>query len=826
MILILILLILIKSVFNSNDCDLILEKQILTIKNKFQSFSELNFTKCNDTFIDNEFIIFPKKKLLLDNSLDFKQISLYSKRMPLFVILKNIKGFDLESNPFETLRLIDSKTNKTKKLYYFILQDTFFNFYYRNKLVNNEMCNKNLLKPYQYNFFTSILGLDAATPDVIYQENICPLIFSKSKIDYLLLSSTNSLFIKNSLTFSNISDDLAKYINSIIFDLDLRLYHIDLNEKLLNKHVFNKLVRLTLNGVIHSIDDDLFKSFDYLKLLRLKMENIQNIFHKKNKWLQYLNNKVYVNDLSIKYNFQKTFGLIIEQTHFNHSYYNFPDEDFCYFKDFPHNKLVMPVLKPFELKQLNNVRSCTKYFLTQYSSKYEYEIVFAMRSINQNGYIDAYYYKDLDEYISVKKHDKCNDFFKNKIANCKIEKLDRNLDFHFYIFDWNILVKYNQIIFSIILNPLFGLICFGLNILTIMILTNKYINDKQNMYSDLKMNSTFMLLFNFISMFKPLYVCINKSNWNDANLFIDFCLIQGFVFGIGRYLHIIFIKFFCNSFKTSSNIYYLLFTIYRYCQTTDSKNKHLNKIIKISFIKKASTIILISLIVNLYSYFQYSNSSLSVTSMKLRYYFSNHNRYLNITELSKLNDLNDYNQDLNDSALLILKIFNIIKIVFSDFFLSILIFVFDILLFIFVKKNMDKKRDITALILTSNSKNFKKFRNIKNTKARLSSMILLNGFNLLVFRTPSLVLNLYGFIYRYDNVNNKHLPNLYAYNICRTQHFCNLLTEIAFFLYLISIIFQFFIFLKLDKNFKYSFNDIFSRKNSNIIRRNITRRIN
>ena len=106
MILILILLILIKSVFNSNDCDLILEKQILTIKNKFQSFSELNFTKCNDTFIDNEFIIFPKKKLLLDNSLDFKQISLYSKRMPLFVILKNIKGFDLESNPFETLPMV------------------------------------------------------------------------------------------------------------------------------------------------------------------------------------------------------------------------------------------------------------------------------------------------------------------------------------------------------------------------------------------------------------------------------------------------------------------------------------------------------------------------------------------------------------------------------------------------------------------------------------------------------------------------------------------------------------------------------------------------
>jgi hypothetical protein len=333
-------------------------------------------------------------------------------------MFRNLKGFDLESNPFKTLKFIDSRTNKTSSSFFFILQDTFFDFYFRNELVTREICNKNLIEKLknQVNFFTWIYGLDAASPDVIYHENICPLVFAKSRINYLLLSSTNSLFVKNSLTFSNVSDDLAMYINPVIFDLDLRLYHIDLNEKLLNKHVFKNLVRFTLNGIIHSIDDDLFKSFDYLKLLQIKMENIQNIFHKKNKWLQYLNNKVYVNDLSIKYNFQRIFGLIIEQTHFNHSYYNFPDEDFCYFKDFPHNKLVMPVLKPFELKQLNSVRSCTKYFLTQYSSKYEYEIVFAMRSVHQNGYVDAYYYKDLSEYFFIHKHEKCNDFFKKKLV--------------------------------------------------------------------------------------------------------------------------------------------------------------------------------------------------------------------------------------------------------------------------------------------------------------------------------------------------------------------------------------------------------------------------
>ena len=62
-----------------------------------------------------------------------------------------------------------------------------------------------------------------------------------------------------------------------------------------------------------------------------------------------------------------------------------------------------------------------------------------------------------------------------------------------------------------------------------------------------------------------------------------------------------------------------------------------------------------------------------------------------------INDLDDYIQDLNDSDLLLLKIFSIIKIIFSDFFFMIITFTFDILLFIFVKKNMIKKNTINLV---------------------------------------------------------------------------------------------------------------------------------
>ena len=114
MILILILLILIqdKAVLNLKSCNLNLHNAYLQIVENIQNFSELNFTNCNNKLIKNVLIIFPKKKLLLDNSLNFKQISLYSKQLPLFVMFRNLKGFDLESNPFKTLTFIDSRTNK------------------------------------------------------------------------------------------------------------------------------------------------------------------------------------------------------------------------------------------------------------------------------------------------------------------------------------------------------------------------------------------------------------------------------------------------------------------------------------------------------------------------------------------------------------------------------------------------------------------------------------------------------------------------------------------------------------------------------------------
>ena len=80
-------------------------------------------------------------------------------------------------------------------------------------------------------------------------------------------------------------NDLAASMNSLIYVVDLRLYNFDLNQNLLYKVVFKNLFWLFLNGIIHSIDGNIFKSFNNLKILELKVENTRKFFQKNNKWL-------------------------------------------------------------------------------------------------------------------------------------------------------------------------------------------------------------------------------------------------------------------------------------------------------------------------------------------------------------------------------------------------------------------------------------------------------------------------------------------------------------------------------------------------------------
>ena len=59
-----------------------------------------------------------------------------------------------------------------------------------------------------------------------------------------------------------------------------------------------------------------------------------------------------------------------------------------------------------------------------------------------------------------------------------------------------------------------------------------------------------------------------------------------------------------------------------------------------------------------------------------------------------------------------------------------------------------------------------------------------------------------------DKENKTHLPNIPAYIVCRAFKICSNFYEISYFFYLLSLLFQFLIFFKFDKNFNIGYNDI------------------
>jgi hypothetical protein len=502
----------------SNKCCLPKDKEnnmIVTLKD-FDDFNELKFRKCGQYDLEILEMIPNNKRLILDNTLNFSGLNLVSEHPK--IEFKNLNGIDIATDPFE-------KILKSKGVFFPLslkLDYSNLNFYFKTKLIDK--CHQDFFS-FDKNLFSKIQILDFGKPNLIYVQNVCPLVFYRANIKSLRVSSTNSFFAKNTFTYINYNS--TKSIKARISELNLALYHIDLDSKLLNKHVFNLTHVIVLNGIIKSIENDLFKNFNYLKILYIKIQNLNNLFKKRNKWIQYLNYNIKTinpdeSDFIQLNSEDQLFWLVFEQTHPNLTKYTFPDQDFCYFYDFPHHKAIMPIFIP------NRFYSCTYFFLTQYSDKYY------AKYLNKTFYefqYQTYYYNDerniynRDFKFEAYLNKKCGNFIKFKSAICasisaqEKTELGRNKsESYFYLFDWQILIKYNQIIFAVILNPSISLICLILNILMVKICSNKELD---KIYVYLKLNSCFVILYLLASFFKLFFVCYFLIKQNMLNFFLN-----------------------------------------------------------------------------------------------------------------------------------------------------------------------------------------------------------------------------------------------------------------------------------------------------------------
>ena len=212
-----------------------------------------------------------------------------------------------------------------------------------------------------------------------YKTSLCPLLFKNSRIYYLTaFVMMNTFYKKNVLKFSDDFDEKREDLNSHIYIFIIEnAYNIDLDSSFLNKHVFAKTTNIRIKNQLNSIQTDLFKSFYNLFEIRFSY-HIKKLIHKQGiKWITFINSHLNVNlsDLTNNY-FQLSVLLSIRFSKLLYSdeqtiSYMFPNEDFCLYKDFPFNQLVILAHLNFKIEYSDdffdkNINTCTYLWLIRY----------------------------------------------------------------------------------------------------------------------------------------------------------------------------------------------------------------------------------------------------------------------------------------------------------------------------------------------------------------------------------------------------------------------------------------------------------------------------
>jgi len=531
---------------------------------------------------------------------------------------------------------------------------------------------------------------------------------------------------------------------------------------------------------------------------------VKQIFATNNKWLEYLNFNLNPIDLDASSQdlaeyLKKSIFLIIFQTFPKLTFYDYPNEDFCLFSKFPHNKLVFPQLRPSN-PNLNKECSCTEFYLIQYSYIIQSRFDYYTNQITSSYQLFLYY---LDE-IRDSKFSKCiqnekelNDFilkcnFKQRLDKCDIQNISRNNkeSIYFETFDWIEVRKISSLIFSVYLNTLMSLILIIFNILTILIIKSKTVlKEKNPIYKFLLINTVLSTIYITIVIFKVLGICID-SNFYCSSL-------SETKFNI--YYKTVFILFIGESIKTAFNFSYLSFSLSRYIKVTSTK---LSFLLKFDNLKKRYYLLislLIAIFMNLFYFFEYNyNLARPITTYTSLGSFESFYKYSNPSD--------EFIEHFSKLQYYVINIFFYIKVIFSDLFYIVLNLIIDLKLLTFIKiQNTKRIRNLAQVVNTNNNNNSNQADSNTN---RLTSMIILNGLNCFILRFPSAFANFYGFIFRYDKTDKIFKPNISGYIVCRGFKICPSLQEILFFFYLISLFLQFLIFLKFDKIFHKGFNEI------------------
>lgn len=759
------------------------------------SFSQLNTTGCLSSdpyfrlWFDSKYLsLYVSQPLILDKTLPLGElinitigdIKISHESMNGIVQFTGIKGFDLN--------LLTSYT-----LIPYVEFDFFkinFALYNNGQILDMSCQNEDWLKQ-SSNVLNLFGGKPVKLADLSSVSNICPTVFHLVEYNHLNIQgkmlqfdATNYSFLKEVRT--NITTVILRYH-----------YNLELSNKTIHPNVFGNITQLIIDiSSIRTIQTNLFKPFDQLRLISLHIINLRYFFHmNKIDWLCYYNARPDNN---------KYFGLLTEeaaihisQNHatlqirnnlndqslypvkfFPYLEYKYPNEDFCLFASFPHENIIIPSLDSANTTEC----TCTLQWILKYIPYY-------------NALLDW------DQYITYTNTYLCNVTCKiNSYMNsCNTTTTSYNSSYEPRYFD---LYNLRNLVLDMqsILLDIFGPITAALAILTNLgtMITIHYAPVKKKtfrnetvcdglLYRYMFWNAVVNLVYSSIYFFFYLIKCNPKAS-NQYGLVDDTCFIEQ-----------IYINVIGSILKLMSNFSFVQMCMNRFVLIGD---KHPERIVKIAHTKPRKFFIIISVMSALLSVVVYFNEQLfgsqAYINGKVVYELYYYHQYYWYWHKDHKNQTMQIVED-KLKQLPLISPFMLIHDFFSYFFFCIASTVIDALTVKNLRKVLAEKKKKSSVDHQDQSK--------KSELKSIIMIVLISFFNF-TLRFPELFSTIVFYL-----LFGKESQYTFK-NLCYSYRECLPIVELTNVFCILSLSLNFIFYVIFDNNFRIAFDHCLAKMKS------------
>ena len=752
-------------------CDI--DKDSFEFKFQEPSLANSSDQKCDnyDPMRNYIYVIFKwtsNELRIFDNRLNFSNVMRYYSYFNNIRLLKiefwDVKGFDV--NIFKDENLIVAKP----PIGIISLSKCRLDFYYNKKKISfcQEIIDFNMT---QFNSIFQSPSSQIVLRNMENNENICPLVFLNSKIDYFFLMKMSDTFYKrNILSFSN---DTYTNLNSDIKIFSM--YNIDnvkIDTNLLNPSIFNQTrILAIISGSLNSIDGAVFKHLKRLSRIDIHPNIFRKINHKQGiNWIKQMNFDVNVNLSNISDSKRTPMEIAVLSSNFMTR--ALPDTDFCIYVDFPFNQLVVIDYDNFE-----NDLTCTFLWLNRFCE--------AFYKLFQKTNRSTYYLKKFMDFDSTA--------IKSSISKCKFEQkinlCNKSSYKTEYIWDQNDFLNLNkkiQTAFKILLYPisLLGLITNLIVVLVILYKDNRDLFKEYKQYTYLWLNSLFCILISLIELLSWMTECFYP--------FEVFCPEIRKLVAI-QFFKIIFHECFVTMLRFMCNFTYIGFALNRISLIGKDHGKIITFMSELGVKKYIGITFLISAIFSWIKGFKYE---VNYFYEELNFPMSNEMDIMNTVIKIQFNDF--------------YFIFNSISDLVNYLLFVVICMIIDICMVVQLRRTLkEKAKKSESINQKQNQNNIKdEFEEAVNKAIK---MVVLNSAIGICFKLPVCfipMLNLYAQFYSNREYHRSHSSFGFFYSMFIDAGFYVLIQDISNLFFTLSLTIQMFIYNRFDKKFRIGYERI------------------